>query len=379
RHLLYDDILDMNTAIREHKEFTDILKLHCEVFEVLDLLEELLENPEHRVELLRSLIKEHHTNKALLERLMPLSSKDLAQSLIMGVKETVNTLTEFISDFHHALPPLPNFLYTRDTAVIINNCVLPVSMLNPVRMPEATIIRHILKHNTKFSSDGFYFESPSEIKQYSTFEGGDILVIRDDVLAIGISERTSSQAIDQLIEFLRKKNQVKHILTVQMPKDRALIHLDMAFTMLDHNYACIYEPAIYGNLHFGTYHIDISEKTNKVTQVPNIMRGLHKIGLDIQPILCGGNERLFQDREQWMCGANYFTMAPGKIIGYRRCEKTFEQIERIGRMTHIEAEDVISGKVDLKDYDRYAIAFKGAELSRGGGGARCMTLPIERE
>jgi len=378
QHLLYDDILDMPTAIQEHIEFTDILRLHAEVLEVNDLIEDLLNNDKCRCDLLTELIDQQKAEVHFLDRLMPLESKELANKLICGVKETENTLTEYLSDLHYALSPLPNFLYTRDTAVVINNSILPVSMSNSVRTPEATIMRHILKNMNRFDSEGLYFESPLEIKQHSTFEGGDILVIREDILAIGISERTSTHAIDQLIDVLKKKGQIKHIFAVQLHKQRALIHLDMAFTMIDENFACIYEPAIYGDLHFGTFHMDISETKNKVSQVPNILKGLQKIGMDIEPIICGGRERIYQDREQWMCGANYFTLAPGKITGYGRSIRTYEQIDRIAKMPRIEADDVLLGKVDLNDYSRYAIAFRGSELCRGGGGARCMTLPIER-
>ena len=379
KHLLYDDILDLSTAIKEHKAFVEILKLHAEVYEVSDLLEEVLDNPLHRAEMLCTLIDEQKAEGPFFDRLMPLSSKDLADSIIGGVKQSENTLTEYLSDLHYALPPLPNLLYTRDTAVVINNHILPVSMSNLVRASESTIMRYVLGHLKEFHSEGFYFDSPQEIGQYSTFEGGDILVIRDDVIAIGISERTSTQAVDQIIDALKKKDQIKHVFAVQMHKQRSLIHLDMAFTLLDKNYACVYEPAIFGDLHYGTYHIDISEKINKFTQVQNIFKGLHEIGIDIEPVLCGGNERIHQDREQWMCGANYFTLATGKIIGYARCLRTYEEMAKIANIPRIEADDVLSGKINLDDYDRYAIAFRGAELSRGGGGARCMTLPIERE
>ncbi|HOQ80802.1 MAG TPA: arginine deiminase family protein, partial [Candidatus Cloacimonadota bacterium] len=111
----------------------------------------------------------------------------------------------------------------------------------------------------------------------------------------------------------------------------------------------------------------------------NLIDSLKKVGIELEPVLCGGTERLHQEREQWMCGANFFTMAPGKIIGYGRNYRTFEQLDKVASMPRIEAQDIILGKVNLSDYDRYAIAITGAELSRGGGGARCMTMPVLRD
>ncbi len=377
--LLYDDILNLGTAINEHRELSGILKLHSNVYEVNDLLKDILEIPAEREELLTALIKEMKASEYILDDLMPLSSSDLAHKLITGVEKKKDTLTRFLSSNPYALPPLPNFLYTRDSAIIINEYVLTGSMANLIRSAEATIMRYIFDHHKEFLSDGFYFENVNGFHHNSKFEGGDILVIREDVLAIGLSERTSSEAIDQLIEKFKEKGQIKHIFVVILPKERAMIHLDMIFTMVDTHYCVVHEPVILGEDRLGVVHIDLNQKQNKITHVPNIIEGLKSVGIELIPVLCGGTDRLRQEREQWMCGANYFTIAPGKAIGYGRNLKTFDQLEKVANMPRIEARDILSGKVDISKMDRYAIAISGAELSRGGGGARCMTLPIQRE
>ncbi|MDD3502048.1 MAG: arginine deiminase family protein, partial [Candidatus Cloacimonetes bacterium] len=156
-------------------------------------------------------------------------------------------------------------------------------------------------------------------------------------------------------------------------------HLDMIFTMIDKNYCVVYEPVILGKDKLGVIHIEIKEDNNKYSKERDILQALKKVGIELEPVLCGGTDKLHQEREQWMCGANYFTMAPGKIIGYSRNIRTFEQLDKVANMPRIEAQDVINGKVNLANYERYAIAINGAELSRGGGGARCMTMPVLRD
>ncbi|MCB5249930.1 MAG: arginine deiminase family protein [Candidatus Cloacimonadales bacterium] len=377
--LLYDDILSLHYAKKEHKEFTDILKMHSETYFIKDLLKDIVADNYVRETLLRSLIKEMNSTLFLLDEMMMLDSDTFTNMLINGVKKQNNSLKDILSIDLYALPPLPNFIYTRDSAIAINDCILTGSMANKIRTAESIIMHNIFSHHQELKPNGFYLQKDNGFDINIQFEGGDILILRDDVLAIGISERTNADAVDLLVEKLKEKGKIKHVFAIIMPKERAMIHLDMIFTMIDKNYCVVYEPVILGKDKLGVIHIEIKEDNNKYSKERDILQALKKVGIELEPVLCGGTDKLHQEREQWMCGANYFTMAPGKIIGYSRNIRTFEQLDKVANMPRIEAQDVINGKVNLANYERYAIAINGAELSRGGGGARCMTMPVLRD
>ena len=128
-----------------------------------------------------------------------------------------------------------------------------------------------------------------------------------------------------------------------------------------------------------TVHIAIQNgSVQYIREEENILKSLSKLGMDLKPILCGGNIERIQKREQWHSGANFFAMGPGKVIGYGRNEYTVEEMNK-GGFSIINAQDVITDKIDLNDYSKYLVTINGSELSRGGGGYRCMTMPVRRK
>ena len=212
-----------------------------------------------------------------------------------------------------------------------------------------------------------------------TFEGGDILILREDTVVIGMSERTSVPGIDYLIEQFKKRRTIKHIFVVILPKIRATIHLDMIFTMIDFDKAVVFPPLILAKDGVDVIHINIRNPSRpKLERYPYLLKALRKVDINLEPVLCGGENELYQRREQWQSGANFFTMAPGKIIGYGMNTFTYDELTKAG-IPRIEAADVLSGKTDLTKLDKYAVAISGNELTRGGGGCRCMTMPVLRE
>lgn len=376
--VLYDDILHLPRALREHNQLEFVLSRVAETCELMDLLREVLEVQEARESLVHRLC-DAVAWPDVAEELLELSATDLAFRLIHGTVKRNDTLERFLSTDMYALPPLPNFFFMRDAAMCVNDRVITGSMANRVRVAEAMIMEHVFRWHPDYQAEGFYFDGTRDEISGLTIEGGDVLILREDLVLIGNSERTSISGIDRLIKSFAAADRIKHVIVVEMPKARATIHLDMIFTMVDRDKCVVYPPLITGHQACRALHVEISgRKVRSIRDAGNLLEALGTVGLDLQPIACGGSDPVYQEREQWTSGANFFTIAPGKIIGYGRNKHTFEELDHHG-FEIVRFEDLRSGQVDLDSLSSYAISIEGAELSRGGGGCRCMTLPVQRD
>lgn len=381
---LYSDILNLSVAIPEYNEFVGVLKKWTKVFEVVDLLKTVLANDSIRKSLLEKVCEHERRSQKrynLCNYINTLPAPKLALKLIEGVEMQKNNLTSFLDIERFSLSPLPNFFFTRDASFSIGNQVIISKMANDVRDREALIMETIFSHHPMFETTVVNLVQGFDDSGRGTIEGGDVLVARDDVLIIGTGDRTTTQGIDSMIEYMKTKPGVKHILVQELPfKPESFIHLDMAFTFLGKDECMIFEPLILKSSRYLSIHITIDgDKVTKISEEKSLLHALKKLRIDMEYVSCGGNTYLYnQEREQWQSGANFFALEPGKVIGYERNVHTIENMNRHG-FEIVKATDVINGKIHLDDYKKVVVTIKGNELSRGGGGARCMTMPVARE
>ena len=376
---LYSDILNRDVAEHEYDQFHGVLECWTRTFELRDLLIEILANSRVKETLVERVCRREGVPE-LAHALMASNPADLTRSLIEGVPLVRDNLTRFLSKDRFALPPLHNSFFMRDAAAAINGRVLIGRMANAVREREALIMEAIFDFHPRFETETVNpvrrgFDQPEV-----TIEGGDVLVAREDVLVVGQGSRTSTQAIDFLLEQIKALPGPRHVLVQELPfEPESFIHLDMVFTLLDRDKCMVYAPIVMNHNHFETVHIEIADgAVKRIREVDNLMTGLRNLGLDLEPVLCGGNDRWVQDREQWHSGTNFFALAPGKVMGYERNQHTLEELARHG-FEVITADEVIAGRVDVAATGRCVVTVAGSELARGGGGCRCMTLPIRRD
>ncbi len=254
-------------------------------------------------------------------------------------------------------------------------------MANRVRGREARILEAIFDFHPLFNARTV---NPARLGGGDpglTIEGGDIQVASPEILVIGTGDRTSRSAVDFLIERFKELGRKQHIVVQELPRSpESFIHLDMVFTFLDKNHCMVYEPVIMQTHHFDTVHIHIENgQVVSIREEDNLISALGKLGMELEPLFCGGRtDRWLQEREQWHSGANFLALAPGQVIGYGRNENTIAELDGAGYEV-VSARDVIDGKADLDKMGRCVVTIDGSELARGGGGCRCMTMPIGRE
>lgn len=369
RRLLFDEIVYLEQARREHNQFAELLQHEgVEVLYLTDVMAEVLEDPNVRREFLLEFMNEGKAatqglQEAILEFLEDFSPKELASKCIAGIRneELKNIKPKSLGDmvknpYPFYLDPIPNMYFQRDPFASIGQGISLNVMANETRNRETIFAKFIFNYHPNFKHVPRWYNRD---KTYP-IEGGDILVLSDRVLAVGISHRTAPTAIERLAHKLFASDEpFDTVLAFDIPKVRAYMHLDTVFTMVDFDQFTIYpgieEPLdVYSIERGGNHGLTIRYEHESLSVVLKKHLALPSVNL----IRCGDGDLIATGREQWSDGSNTLAISPGKVVCYDRNHVT----NAVLRKNHIEV-----------------LEFESYELSRGRGGPRCMSMPLCRE
>ena len=367
--LLFDDIPYLKVAQEEHDRFAEVLKENgVEVCYYQHETAKALTDIKVRKNFVTEFVNmtkdfSESMREAVVDFLMAKDPEDLVATCIAGVfsneiKATAGSLFDIVkSEEVFALDPMPNLYFTRDPGACVGNGINIHHMSTAARRRESLLLEYMTKYNRDFAVEN----TPMwyEIGGKYSIEGGDVLVLSKDIVAIGFSQRTTLAGIECFAENLLRNSEFKKVLVFDIPKCRAFMHLDTVFTMVDYDKFTIH-PEIEGPL--GVYEVSLGKdgqlKYNAIMdELANILALELKLPA-VDLIRCGGGDLVAAQREQWNDGSNTLCIAPGTVVTYERNYVTNDLLDKRG----------------IK-----VLSIPSAELSRGRGGPRCMSCPVNRD
>ena len=368
--LLFDDLIWLEQAQREHDEFADILRREgCEVLYFNDCLAKVIEDKVVRESLIKSVFMleciDRHLSEGLTEIFMDMPSEKLASHLISGYskkeasslfKSSLSLISKVENGGDFVIHPIPNLYFQRDPAVTVGCGIVIGQMTYDVRRREPLYWKYITNYHPRFKGMEIIFgDSPDEISPHK-IEGGDLLVLSDHAAAIGVSQRTAPTTVQRIGKKLALNTPIRKIFAFEIPKERYCMHLDTVFTMVDKDAFSIF-PTLVKVLKVWEMDYDDNGILLSIKHVPKWKEAMAvELGFDkIRVIEMKGKDQAETDREQWHDGCNTLAVSPGKVVTYNR--------------------NTMSNKL-LRDNGIEVLELNGPELVRGRGGTTRMTMSL---
>ena len=370
--LLFDDIPWLPLAKKEHQAFATTFKeAGVKVVYLTDLMKEVLDiSIDIKNQFIEQFIKEAHIRSNTLREITTdylkgiKDNKELVLKTIAGIKKNelpnyqIKSLADHVDEYPFVTDPMPNLYFTRDPFASIGEGVSLNKMYSVTRSRETIFGEYIFKYHPTYKITPLYYSRYEDVN----IEGGDIMVLNNHVLVVGVSQRTCAEAVERLAKnlFFNNETDFDTVLAFTIPQARTFMHLDTVFSQVDKNKFAIHKGC-YEKLKIYRLTKDINlEGKLKVVELNQKLEEVLEsyINMPVTLIPCGGGDAISADREQWSDGSNTVAIAPGEVIAYERNDITNEALRKAGIKVHI---------------------IPSSELSRGRGGPRCMCMPLVRE